>query len=165
MKHSLAVDTDSQAIVGSKNHHKYSADIVDFIPLVKKSARLVKLHNVIADKGYDSEENHDYVRDIVGGVSIIPIRRVTDLPSTNGKYRKQMRKYFPEENYHQRSKVETVNSVQKRKFGEELRSRLWNLRRKEMKVLDIVYNIHRYMTVRFYSVLVGFLQSLNQGKA
>jgi len=57
-----------------------------------------------------------------------------------------------------RSIVETINSVEKRKFGDELRSRLLKTQRREMKVIDIVYNIHRYINY-VISVLEGFLQS------
>jgi len=59
-----------------------------------------------------------------------------------------------------RSIIETINSVEKRKFGDELRSRLLKTQRREMKIIDIVYNIHRYINYAV-SVLGGFLQSLN----
>ena len=59
---------------------------------------------------------------------------------------------------HQRSKVETINSVEKRKFGDELRSKLLKMQRREMKVVDVVYNIHRYLSYAV-SVFLGFLQS------
>ncbi|MDE1871377.1 MAG: hypothetical protein KGI06_04020, partial [Candidatus Micrarchaeota archaeon] len=35
--------------------------------------------------------------------------------------------------------------VEKNKFGDGLRSRLLRMQRKEMVVVDIVYNIYRYM--------------------
>jgi hypothetical protein len=68
------------------------------------------------------------------------------------------RRSFPYDIYHQRSKVETVNSVEKRKFGDELRSKLLRMQRREMKVVDVVYNIHRYLSY-VVSVFLGFLQS------
>ena len=58
-----------------------------------------------------------------------------------------------------RSIVETINSVEKRKFGDELRNRLLKTQIGEMKVIDIVYNIQRYINY-VISVLGGFLQSL-----
>ncbi len=57
-----------------------------------------------------------------------------------------------------RSKVETINSVKKRKLGDELRNRLLKMQRREMKVVDVVYNIHRYLNY-CVSALLGFLQS------
>jgi hypothetical protein len=47
---------------------------------------------------------------------------------------------------------------EKRKFGDELMSKLLKMQRREMKVIDIVYNIHRYLSYSV-SVFVGFLQS------
>jgi hypothetical protein len=42
----------------------------------------------------------------------------------------------------QRWKVETVNSVIKRKFGDTIRSRSLRLQRREAIVKALVYNIH-----------------------
>lgn len=69
-----------------------------------------------------------------------------------------MRRHFPQEKYNRRPLVETVNSVEKRKFGDDLGSKLLKTQRREMKVVDVVYNIHRYINY-VVSVLVGFLQS------
>jgi len=50
---------------------------------------------------------------------------------------------FPKERYNRRSIVEAINSVEKRKFGDERRSRLLKTHRREMKVIDIIYNIYQ----------------------
>ena len=48
---------------------------IDFKPIVTKTAAQIKpLSIVVADKGYDSEENHELVRDKLHGYSIIPPR-------------------------------------------------------------------------------------------
>jgi len=65
---------------------------------------------------------------------------------------------FPKERYNRRSIVETINSVEKRKFGDERRSRLLKTQRREMKVIDIVYNIHRYINY-VVSVLEDFYRA------
>lgn len=163
MKHGIAVDTKLQAIIASINIHRKTNDMQGLIPLLEKSKDVVKIRKVTADKGYDSEENHRYAREVVGAISIIPARGTNSVWRMWGHYRKKMRRNFPETDYHQRSKVETVNSVQKRKFGEELRSKMLWMRKKEMTVKDIVYNVHRYLTITFYLFIVGFLQSLRGG--
>ena len=76
-----------------------------------------------------------------------------------GKYRKQLLLDFPLKDYHQRSKVETVNFVEKRKFGSDLCSRSVRMRRRELKVIDVVYNIYRFMKLNFI-LMLGFLQGL-----
>lgn len=158
MKHSVSVDTDKQAIISSINVRSGPHDTRFFIPLAEKSNRIVHLMNVTADMGYDSEANHEFVRDVLGGMSIIPPRTATKFDSgTKGRYRRLMGAHFPWRKYHQRSKIETVNYVEKRKFGDELRSRLLKMQRRELKMVDVVYNIHRYINY-FLSALVGFLR-------
>ncbi len=117
------------------------------------------LNNATADKGYDSEENHRFAHREIGANSIIPLRWDIPLSRTKGFYRRKLRRNFPYNIYHQRSKIETINSVQKRKFGDELRSRLLKLQRREMKAIDVVCNIHRYINY-YVSLFIGFLQSL-----
>jgi len=87
------------------------------------------------------------------------LRYRTFLSKTKGYYRRKLWRNFPKKRYNRRSIVETINSVEKRKFGDELRSRLLKTQRREMKVIDIVYNIRRYINYAI-SVLEGFLQSL-----
>lgn len=70
-------------------------DNVDFKPLVEKAAAILPLSVVVvADKGYDSEEdNHVLVRERHHhAYSIIP-PRYQDVPAwrTHGKYRKKMK--------------------------------------------------------------------------
>ena len=70
-----------------------------------------------------------------------------------------MKTDFPLSEYHKRSLVETVNSVEKRKFGSTLSSRLHPDKLKEVKVIDVVYDIRRFIQLA-YIIIIGFLQSL-----
>jgi len=106
---------------------------------------------------FDSESNHEFAHKI-GAYLVMPLRYMTSLSKTKGYYRRKLWHSFPEEKYNRRSIVETINSAEKRKFGDELRSRLLKTQRKEMKVIDNFYNIHRYINY-VISVLEGFLQS------
>lgn len=157
MKHSIAVDTDRQAVIASEIRQSGIPDGEYFVPLVKKVAKVVKINNIVADKGYDYESNHDFARDEIGAFSVIPPRWRAPAYRTTGRYRKKLRMHFPYKLYHRRNLVETINSVQKRKFGDELRSRLWHMRRKELKIVDIVYNVHRYLQKTSFVVIIGFL--------
>lgn len=74
------------------------------------------------------------------------------------KYRKKLLGHLPKERYNRGSIVEAVNSVEKRKFGDDLRSRLLKTQRREMKVVYVVYNIHRYINY-VVSTTLGFLQN------
>ncbi len=156
LKHSISVDTDQQVIIAAKDRRSGADDNVDFESLVERSRKVVPLKDVTADKGYDSEEHHRFVREDIGGISIIPLRwEGTPVSRTKGKYRKKLRKYFPKKRYHRRSLVETVNFVEKTKFGDELTSKKWWMKKREQRLKNIAYNIYRYMKVNGIALLVS----------
>ncbi len=142
IKHILSVDSDLQAIIVSESRRSCINDNITFRPTPKKTKDIIDVDNATADKGYDSEENHRLAHREIGAHSVIPLRYEVPLRRTIGFYRRKLRRNFPYDIYHPRSKVEAVNSVQKRKFGDELRSGLLKMQSREMKVVDVVYNIH-----------------------
>jgi hypothetical protein len=164
LKHSISVDTDQQAIIAVKDRRSDANDNVNFESLVEGSHGVVSLKYVTTDKGYDSEEHHRFVREDIGGKSIIPLRwEGTPASRTKGEYRKNLRWYFPKKRYHRRSLVETVNFVEKTKLGDELTSKKWWMRKKEQRLKDIAYNIYRYMQVKrdaAFATTTGFLHFL-----
>ncbi len=92
---------------------------------------------VSADKGYDDRKN----RELLGEKKIrcnIPIRKYKYNRISSLK-----QGFVNEKEYHQRSKVETVFSVIKRRFDSVIYSRLERLKMKEIKLKNIVYNIYR----------------------
>ncbi|CDI06455.1 transposase [Candidatus Nitrosotenuis uzonensis] len=58
LKISVYVDMKRQIICGIKIRHRRRNDNIDFIPLLERAVRLVPVHTVVADRGYDSEQNH-----------------------------------------------------------------------------------------------------------
>ena len=96
-------------------------DNIDFKPIVTRIAKIKPLSVVVADKGYDSEDNHILVREKLNGYSIIP-SRYENVPiwKTRGKYRKEMKRGYSKILYNQRNKDETIVSVIKRLFGEHI---------------------------------------------
>jgi transposase len=130
-------------------------DTIDFKPVMERASNIMPLSIVVADKGYDSEANHAYVREELDAVSIIPAR-YEDVPvwRTHGRYRKQMKRRFYKELYYQRNKNETILSVIKRMFGEHITSRSVRMQNRELTFRVIAYNMHR-LTVFW----IWFLQS------
>lgn len=116
------------------------------------------------DKGYDSEEIHELIRDILHSDSLIPVRN-RKRKRISGYYRKRLAHSFNYEGDHQRSKVETVFSVLKRKYGESLKARKYRLQVKEIKVKAILYNISKIMnsfsllivSEEFYRAIIYFI--------
>jgi hypothetical protein len=157
MKHFISVDTDNQVIVVSEDWRPYVNDSTRFRSVLSKTVDRRKVHDAVVDKGFDAEENHWFAHK-TSVDCIIPLKWDVHVSKTKGKYRKRLRSYFPQERYDRRPSVETVNSVEKRKFGNDLRSRLLKTQRREMKVVDFVYNIHRYINY-VVSTMAGFLQN------
>jgi hypothetical protein len=105
----------------------------------------------VMDKGYDSEEIHELIRDTLNSSSLIPVRN-RKRKRISGYYRRQIVQSFDQEKYHQRNKVETVFSVMKRKFGESLKARKYRLQVKEIKIKVILYNLSRIISA--FSILM-----------
>ena len=160
-KHSIVVDPKTKAIAASSSNRRYESDNKTFIPLMKKAAEMVKIGKILADKGYDPERNHRFARERLHAESIIPVRNEgVPIWRTHGRWRKLMKTDFPLSEYHKRSLVETVNSVEKRKFGSTLGSKRHLNKLKEAKVIDVVYDVRRCIQLA-YIIIIGFLQSLS----
>jgi hypothetical protein len=79
------------------------------------------LSHITADKGYDSEDNHVLVRDVLHALSVIPARyEHVSIRKTHGRYRKQMKRGYSKSLYTQRNKNEIIVSVIKQLFGERI---------------------------------------------
>lgn len=119
-------------------------DNIDFKPIITRISNILPLSVVTADRGYDSEDNHQMVREDLHAFSIIPAR-YEHIPiwRTYGRYRKQMKRGYSRLLYNQRNKDETIVSVIKRLFGEHLKSRLTRTQNRELSFRCITYNMHR----------------------
>ena len=142
MKDSIVVDTDRQIILSNYSRISPSHDNRDFKPLIKKTRKRVDIVLVTADKGYDDESNHKLVRSM-NATCIIPVREWNYSRPRTGRYRKKMFYNFDKQQYGHRNKSETVFFVIKRKFGETLNSRLTLLKKKEIQMKNVVYNLYR----------------------
>ena len=119
-------------------------DNVDFEPIITRTSEIMPLSVVTGDKGYDSEENHVLVRELLHGFSIIPTRyERVPIWRTRGRYRKQMKRGYCNILYFQRNKDETIISVIKRLFGEYITLRLIRMQNRELSFRCIAYNTHR----------------------
>ena len=104
----VCADMNSQLVCAVMTRHNMQHDNPDFLPLLYKTNSIVPVDIVLGDMGFDDESNHVGARDI-GAAAIIPTR-YADVPiyRTSGYYRKEMKRNFPVELYHQRNKSETI---------------------------------------------------------
>ncbi len=164
IKLSLAADVLQQIICTIKIRRAPTRhDSIDFRPLITKTSESVPLSVVTADKGYDSEDNHVLVRDVLHALSVIPARNQNvPIRKTHGKYRRLMKCGYSKLLYTQRNKNETIVSVIKRLFGEHITSRLVKTQNRELSFRYSIQhpqidqshdNITWFLLSRYYSKL------------
>ena len=115
LKTSISVDTTHQIVTGLKVSQHPVHDIPHAEKLLKQCHRTRKSDLYVMDKGYDSEDIHELIRDTLNSCSLIPVR-TRKRKRIYGYYRRRLSQSFDIELYHQRNMVETVFSVMKRKY-------------------------------------------------
>jgi len=151
LKTSISVDTDKQIITCLKISQHPVHDIPHAEKLLKQCHKVRRSDLYVMDKGYDSEEIHELIRDSLQACSLIPVRN-RKRKRISGYYRRRIAQSFDQEKYHQRNMVETVFSVLKRKFGESIKARKYQLQIKEIKIKVILYNLLR--AILLFSILI-----------
>ena len=151
MKLSIAVDTDKQRILTYKIRKSRAHDTRDFELLLRD----IKADYVLADKGYASRKNRTFVYTIINAIPQIPFKKCS---SKSGYYQRKAAKDFNEKIYHQRSKIETIFGVIKKKYGSILRARNITTQKIELITKLIAYNIDR-KSILTTLLIRGFQQS------
>lgn len=149
----IMVELRTQMPLGVLITRKPADDYNKFEPVAKKVMKLGKdIKLVVLDKGYDAEKVHEFIREVMGALSIIPARNENvAIHRTSGRYRKEMKRGYSKKKYHQRSKNETVNSVVKRKWGDGTLAFNWRNQNKE-----IIFRLIFYAARRFTSIFLLF---------
>ena len=149
LKLTIAIDTNTQYIMSNKIRLSPRNDTIDFMSVLKD----MKCDWVVADKGYDSKKNRRFVLRQMKAYPQIPYRKMSgrnyEKLGVPMKFYKQV--------YHQRSKVETVFSVIKRKYGNFILSKTFESQKKELIFRLIAYNVDRKLILNL--IIGGFHQS------
>ncbi|MDE1818497.1 MAG: transposase, partial [Thaumarchaeota archaeon] len=144
VKISICADMRRQIVCSIKIRHRRRHDSVDFVPLLEQSVKLAHVSTVVADRGYDSEQNHVVAEKMgIANAIIRPKYENLQVHKTRGFHRKMMKRHFDWDVYHQRSKVETIFSVIKRMLGEHIMSRYILTQNREAMYRVIAYNCYR----------------------
>lgn len=144
MKLTIAVNTDSQLIMNYNLRRDYKKCNEEF----RKILSSLDVDYVLADKGYDSRQNRQFVVNKLKAIPIIPKKMYTNFYGYLNGGKKIDGKY-----YHQRSKAETVFSVIKRRYGSCLKARSFSAQKKEAICKLIAYNVDRATLFNFYYFL------------
>ncbi|MFA0823134.1 MAG: IS5 family transposase [Methanomethylovorans sp.] len=148
LKVSISVDTDKFIITGFTISGKPVHDTKHATTLLKQCDKNRKSIYYVMDKGYDSEEIHSLVREKLDSIAMIPLRE-RKRKKIKGKYRRRMIQDFDRVLYHVRNLAETMFSVIKRKYGEEIKARKYWNQLKEVKAKLLIHNLDRYVKVRY----------------
>ncbi len=138
----IVCDCGDHMILAHSTGNGPRPDVDEFRSLVRKAAKLARIDDIVADAGYDSESNHEFAREVVGITSHIPAkigRPGITLP--RGPYRRQMRESFDDSKYSERSQVETVMSMMKRRQGVATAGRSYQARCRDLRLMTVTHNI------------------------
>ncbi len=152
LKTSIVVDIDQQVITGFKISKSRVHDSEHAFSLLKECHKHHKSDCYLMDKGYDSEKMHRFIRESLNADSIIPARSHQYSKNVWGKYRKEMTDHFDFLRYRKRFLVETKFSVLKRRFGADLKSRIFQIPKKEISCKVILANLDRFIQFVWFEV-------------
>ena len=146
MKTTFVVDIDNYVILLCKLRKKSRHDTKDAKPLIKKLAKKYKPEILYADRGYDDNKIFGLCFEKLKAYPLILQRNVL-LPKhkKEGYYRKITCDVFDYGEYLQRNKIETCNSMFKKRFGDSVRSRVDRTQKCQIILRVIAYNIDRLL--------------------
>jgi len=155
MKASFIVDIDSYIILFCKLRKKSRHDTVDAKPLVKKLAKHYKPDIVYADRGYDDNELFKLIFENLGAYPMI-LQRNQHVPKRKrkGEYRKLTIDVFDYGEYLQRNKIETCNSMIKKRFNSNVKSRKDKYQKLDILFRIVAYNVDRVLRIQQSIILI-----------
>lgn len=145
----LLVDLDRQLVLAGVFARGSKSDMKKLIPTMKKAKNLFhQMQCFDADKGYDSEYNHEFVQKQIRAKDYIKLKNLA-VPThkTSGTHRKKVKRQSkkkvgrPRKNH--RNLSETIMFVVKKVLGEHLTAKKAVNQRQQMKLRLIAYNAYR----------------------
>jgi transposase len=145
-KLTTVADTRTHLYLWSVANQGPYPDNREFRPAVTQAHVLQPFRQLLADAGYESEAAHQFCREQLGVISIIPTTRRgrprhdgRKSPMT-GRYRKRLYTRFPKKTFGQRWQVESAFSQDKRRFGSAVRGRSYHSRCRNLRLRVLVHN-------------------------
>ena len=155
MKTTFVVDIQNYIILLCKARKSRANDCKEAKPMIRKLAKHYEPEVFYADRGYDDNAIFKLVFEELGAYPLI-FQRNLYVPKhrKNGEYRKMTCDVFDYGEYLQRNKAETTNSIYKRRFGANVRSRHVKCQKIEILTRVIAYNIDRLIRLGSRVILI-----------
>ena len=134
VKLSAMIDVESRLVLSARVRVRPAHDTRDVHGLIRRAHK--PPWTVLMDKGYDSEPLHEWF-DTQQVRSIAPVRK----GCRRGRHRKRLRDNFPQDEYNQRSVIESVFRSVKARYGAHVRGRSAQTVHAELFVRLILHNI------------------------
>ena len=137
--------TKTHVVTAVEIHDKNAADSPQFKPLVETTAKDFSVKEVPADKAYLSHENLELIEGL-GGTAYVPFKS-NSVPGEAGRLWEKMFLYYQFNredfmaHYHKRSNAESVFSMIKAKFRDNVRSRTDVAMKNEVLCQFLCHNI------------------------
>jgi len=160
----MICDIKNRIFIALKIRKRRRSDCIDFKLMFNKIKNL-DFDYVVADKGYDANDNHKAIY-AAGAKSMIKVKNYGKVRFRAGqKERKMPDREHNEEIYGQRAICESIFSSLKRKYGAKLRARKFKTQKVELIFKIISYNVEQFIrtTLEILSLCLRFLQSLRYG--
>jgi Transposase DDE domain/Transposase domain (DUF772) len=142
LKWTMAVDVDRHLILAQAARRGPTNDCAMLRPLASAAHERVPIGVVLADAEFDSERNHQHIRQTLQAQSVIPAKRGGAAWRIQG-VRAQMRQEFPADLYRRRALIESLISAVKRKLSARAPGRSLATQCLQALLLGIAYNLHR----------------------
>lgn len=155
MKATFAVDIEHYLILLCKLRKKSRNDTVDGKLILKKMPKHYSPDIIYADRGYDDNNIFKLVFERLKAYPLILQKRL-DVPKRRrtGYYRKITYDVFDYGEYLQRNRVESNNSIYKRRFGSNVKSRIDKLQKAEIMLRVVAHNIDRLIRMGYDIILI-----------
>jgi len=146
MKTTFIVDIELFLILICKQRKKPRHDTKDAKPAIRKLGKHYQPEVFYGDRGYD---DNSIFRQCFEELNAYPLifQKNQDVPKhrKKGAYRKMTCEVFDYGEYLQRNKIETCNSMFKRRFGSNVKDKLDKTQRVNILLRVIAYNIDRML--------------------
>lgn len=147
----LAVCNDQLLVLNWFISNSRRNDCPFFVRLLKPFTRLGL---VIADPGYLSRRNAQYVVDRGGSPFIWIKKNVTARAKGSFAWSSMVRLFRTfqvlfKRIYNKRSRIEAVFAALKKRYGDQLYSKTWHMRRREMAMRFIAYNVKLIIYIQY----------------